>query len=208
MSVSHPLKARSQPSSAGMTWHDYGPIITSNTPRPEDSRPYFGGVGNFNAAWDSANQRWLLLFSEYWIGAAISHDPNGMPETWFKWNGYDQGFSQPGWGGVFTPLPGLESVPGGNPSMSWNVYLNKWLIVYGAWDYGLHISASFDGVTWDPVRYLVGSVDGSRAWYPTLSSEYGPYLSFQQVSLYHADKFEYPDRRKVIKRQIRLNRYD
>jgi hypothetical protein len=53
---------------------------------------------------------------------AVSSDPNGMPQTFWKWNGYDRGFSEPGWGGVYQPLPGLSNVPGGNPSISWFVF--------------------------------------------------------------------------------------
>ena len=51
---------------------------------------------------------------------AVSYDPNGTPQSWYKWNGWDKGFSEPGWGGGYVPLPGLWDVSGGNPSISWN----------------------------------------------------------------------------------------
>jgi hypothetical protein len=63
-------------------------------------------------------------------------------------------------------------------------------MIYSGWDFQLHISASYDGITWDGVRTLTGSVDGSRAWYPTLMSDFGPYISFKDTTLYYADRFQ------------------
>lgn len=158
--------------------------------------------------WDAENKRWIMYFNEHWMGLAISTDPNGMPGSWSKWNGWTYGYNQPGLGGSFVPLPGLADVPGANPSISWNTYLSKFVMVYSGWDYKLHISASHDGIQWDQVRTLTGSVDWTRAWYPTLMSDNGPYISFKDVAIYYADRFHGWDQRKIVKKTLHFQRYD
>src|SRR4051794_33818465 len=106
------------------------------------------------------------------------------------------GFNSPGLGGSFVPAPGLDWVPGSNPSMHWNTYLEKWVIVFNGWDNCLHVSASADGISYDGVRTLTCSMDGTRAWYPNIVSPEGSsYWGRQYVRLYHADRFGWPDGR-------------
>ncbi|KAI9005600.1 hypothetical protein DFJ74DRAFT_773874 [Hyaloraphidium curvatum] len=192
----------------GLTWEDRGVILTSRERRPPDDQPRHGGIGNHVANWDSANRRWIMVFSERFLGVAVSYDPDGAPGSWRKWIGWNRGFLSPGMGGRFLPLPNLASVPGGNPSLHWNTVLQRWVLVWHGWDLKLYVSASDDCLSWDAPRLLTTSVDGSRAWYPTVISWEGNDVAGGESYLYYADKFVPPDRRSVIKRTLRISRND
>ncbi|KAI9023439.1 hypothetical protein DFJ74DRAFT_768045 [Hyaloraphidium curvatum] len=191
----------------GMTWTDYGQIITSPIPRPPDDAPYYGGVGNHDVVWDKGSNRWMLMFSEHQLGIAVSYDPSAMPNSWFKWTG--DGFNSPGLYGSFVASPGLDWVPGSNPSIHWNVYVEKWIVIFNGWDNCLHVSGSDDGIHWEGVRTLTCSMDGSRAWYPNIvSPEGGSYWGGQWMKLYHADRFIWPDVRHLVQRGMNFWRGD
>ncbi|MFH6768820.1 T9SS type A sorting domain-containing protein [Gaetbulibacter aquiaggeris] len=149
----------------GITWETGNQIITSATPKP--ATPTWGGTGDCCVVWDHINNRWLCYYQEQTISMAISTDPKGAPGTWKKY--YFGGFTEDGLGGRQSPLPGLSSAPGGNPSVHWNTYLMKWVMVWHGWNpTNIYISVSADGIVWDTPKSIIVSEIGGRAWYPTI----------------------------------------
>jgi len=149
----------------GKTWISGNQIITSPTTKP--ATPTWGGSGDCCVVWDHINNRWMCYYQENWILMAVSTDPKGAPGTWKKY--YNGAFTEDGLGGQHTKLPGLESASGGNPSVHWNTYLQKWVMVWHGWAPGvIYISFSSDGITWGtPQNIIVSSIAG-KAWYPTI----------------------------------------
>ncbi|MCB9286511.1 MAG: T9SS type A sorting domain-containing protein [Lewinellaceae bacterium] len=158
--------ARTTSNDNGVSWAEGAQIITSSVPRPED--PAWGGTGDNCVIWDDENQRWICYYQEHWLMMAVSYDVEGNPGTWFKY--YNGGFDQPGLGGANSPIPGLQSVPGGNPSVHYNSYLEKFVMVWHSWvSTSIYISTSTDGIAWEQPRLLEpNSGTGRRAWYPTI----------------------------------------
>jgi len=149
----------------GKTWETGKQIITSFNPKP--ATPTWGGTGDCCVVWDHINSRWICYYQEQTISMAISYDPDGAPGTWKKYN--PSGFTEDGLGGWQSPLPGLSSVPGGNPSVHWNTYLKKWVMVWHGWSpANIYISVSANGINWDTPKMIIVSEQGGRAWYPTI----------------------------------------
>ena len=99
---------------------------------------------------------------------AVSYDVEGKPGTWYKY--YNGEFDQPGLGGESSPIPGLQSKPGGNPSVHYNSYLERFVMVWHSWvSTSIYISTSTDGIVWEQPELLEPvSGTGRRAWYPTI----------------------------------------
>ena len=152
-------------SDKGKTWSAGNQIITSPTSKP--ATPTWGGSGDCCVVWDHINNRWMCYYQEHNILMAVSTDPKGAPGTWKKY--YNGAFTENGLGGQHTKLPGLENAPGGNPSVHWNTYLKKWVMVWHGWSPPkIYVSVSEDGVHWEePKSIIVSSISG-RAWYPTI----------------------------------------
>ena len=152
-------------SDKGKTWSTGNQIITSPTAKP--ATPTWGGSGDCCVVWDHINNRWMCYYQEHNILMAVSTEPKGAPGTWKKY--YNGAFTEDGLGGQHTRLPGLENAPGGNPSVHWNTYLEKWVMVWHGWSPPkIYLSVSEDGVHWDePKSIIVSSISG-RAWYPTI----------------------------------------
>jgi hypothetical protein len=112
----------------GKSWTKHGQILT--TPKPVD--PQYGGPANHCVVYDNKNSRWVIFFTDGPITAAISEDPEGKPGTWYKLN--NGSFSEPGLGGKAESLEGLLYYWGGTPSVHFNNYLNKWVMVYHSWE--------------------------------------------------------------------------
>jgi hypothetical protein len=98
---------------------------------------------------------------------AMSEDADGRPGTWEKW--FEGAFTEPGIGGRATPIPQLSGHRGGNPSVLWNTFLKRWVIVWHRWVGDLWISTSEDLMAWSKPKVLLQkpSPEG-RVWYPTL----------------------------------------
>lgn len=58
--------------------------------------------------------------------------------------------------------------------------------MWAGWDLKLWISASTDGLEWDAPRLVTVSVDGTKAWYPTLISWDGNEIGGSETALYYA----------------------
>jgi hypothetical protein len=161
----------------GVTWMKQGAVIVSAEPRP--AQPTGGGAGDFCVIRDEANQRWVCFYPHYTMRMAISSDPEGKQGTWLKYHpeGNDL-FTQPGLGGQDAPLPGLERFPGSNPSVHWNTYLQRWVIVWQTWDYpnpqglpapnSICIATSGDLLHWEDAHVLLVAPARQRNWYPTI----------------------------------------
>jgi hypothetical protein len=169
----------------GRTWAPPQQIISIVEPVPD--KPRWGGEGNPNAVWDAKNNRWLLYFGRHTIRVAQSTDREGRPGTWFKY--YNGSFSEPGLGDRSSPLSCLDRVPGSAPGVSWNSYLNKYVMTFQAYaDKASYITASDDGLTWDCPKLLVSpSAPGRRAWYPTLVGDQTDQETGQTATLYYID---------------------
>lgn len=149
----------------GVTWSNAQQTITSSKPKP--ATPEWGGTGDCCVVWDHINNRWMCYFQEHILSMAISTDPNGAPGTWKKY--YQGDFSEEGLGGQQTVLPGLSQYPGGNPSVHWNTYLSKWVMVWHGWSPPrIYVAVSDDGVSWDNPQSIIVSEEGGNAWYPTI----------------------------------------
>ena len=167
----------------GVTWQNGNQIITSATPKP--ATPTWGGTGDCCVVWDHINNRWLCYYQEHTISMAISTDPKGAPGTWKKY--YFGGFTEDGLGGRQSPLPTLASVPGGNPSVHWNTYLLKWVMVWHGWNpTNIYVSVSSDGINWDTPKSIIVSEIGGRAWYPTIIGDTDVQAG-QVAKIYYAD---------------------
>lgn len=129
----------------GVSWRDGGVIITSSKPRPPNSQAQFGGNGDFGAVWDYFNKQWVVVYAgDYWLGQAISKDPDAKPGSFKKWAGPNFGYRDNGLGGAGFGIgrkqnpdgsqlwgadTGAALRPGSNPGIHFNVVLNKvgWL---------------------------------------------------------------------------------
>jgi hypothetical protein len=173
----------------GETWIEAEKILSCWVPKP--SNPVWGGAGDGCMIWDGANSRWVCIYQEYDIYGlaclhlAISKDPLASPESWLKWDG--QNFTATGLGGRGNPLPELRFHPGANPSLHWNTYLAKWIIVYGGWDNKTYISSTENLIEWSHPMVLIESNQEGRAWYPTIISDAGDTIAGEKATLYYAD---------------------
>jgi hypothetical protein len=157
--------ARTTSNNNGFNWSEGTQIITSSKTKPQALT--WGGVGDNCVIWDHKNNRWLCYYQEHWLMMAVSYDPEGKPGTWFKY--YNGDFNQPGLGGENTAIPGLKSIPGGNPSVHYNSYLERFVMVWHSWvSLSIYISTSTDGITWEEPKLLESKSGSRRAWYPTI----------------------------------------
>lgn len=150
----------------GYTWEDKGPIVTSHTPKPETRT--WGGAGDCCVIWDSVYNRWNCYHQEHNIRLAVSYDPLGAPGTWKKY--YNGEFNEDGLGGMSSPLSDLSGIGGANPSVHWNTFYNKWVMVYHGWDGGIYVTLSSDGVSWEYPKMIISKQSYNR-WYPTIIGE-------------------------------------
>ena len=164
-------------SNNGVTWMKQGAVIVSAEPRPAQRKG--GGAGDFCVIRDETNGRWVCFYPNYTMRMAISADPDGKEGTWLKYHpeGNDL-FTQPGLAGQDAPVPGLEGFPGSNPSVHWNTYLKRWVMVWQTWDYpnpqglpapnSICIATSGDLLHWEDAHVLLAAPAGQRYWYPTI----------------------------------------
>lgn len=154
----------------GVTWTKQGQIITSSTPKP--ATPTWGGNGDSCIIYDSANSRWVAFYQEHFLMTAVSTDPNGAPGTWKKY--YNGSFTEAGLGGRNSPIPSLQGYAGGNPSVTFNSALNRWVMVWHTWEghspspNSIYLSTSTDLFSWETPQLLLAPQGNARYWYPTI----------------------------------------
>lgn len=175
----------------GATWRDPQPIITDTKAKPET--PDWTGLGDGCVIWDETNSRYICYYQgKIASGAnaicmASSSDRTGAPGSWKKWDGSD--FTLPAWeeatglGGENIPVAGLAGVTGANPSVMWNSFLGKWVMVYASWSKVVYMSFSTDGISWSNPEQITGNPT-SPACYPNLISEEGDLEGGETVQMY------------------------
>lgn len=175
----------------GATWRDPQPIITDKDPKP--ATPAWTGLGDGCVVWDSRNSRYICYYQgKVASGAntlcmAASSDPAGAPGTWKKWDG--NGFTieacdgKTGLGGENIAIDNLTSMSGANPSVMWNTYLEKWVMVYATWGKRVVITYSEDALHWSKPVKILGSIK-SPAWYPNLIGADGDLTGGETVKIY------------------------
>lgn len=174
----------------GVTWKNAAPIIT-DTKKPET--PSWSGLGDGCVIRDKVNGRWICYYQgkvssgSNALCMAVSYDANGASGTWKKWDGSDFTVnaydSQTGNGGKNIAIKNLKKVPGCNPSVMWNSYLNMWIMTYASWGKQIYISQSSDAINWSTPVAILGT-SGSPAWYPNMISEEGDAEGGKEVQLY------------------------
>ncbi|WP_242094158.1 T9SS type A sorting domain-containing protein [Aestuariivivens sediminicola] len=187
----------------GLTWGTPELILKHFYDKP--ATPDWSGLGDGCVIYNHLKNRYYCYYTPVFgsvnLSMAISEDPAGAPGTWMKW--YNGSFSQPGIGGFHSPIDGLSGRPGANPSVHWNTYLEKFIIVFHGWNEKLYISASEDGEVWEEPQLLLD--EGSKTWYPvvvgTNSSEGG-----QTVTLYYGNNFQSDGRRTLSYRTLTFNK--
>ena len=83
-------------------------------------------------------------------------------------------FSQPGLGGRNNPILDLFHFPGGNPSVHYNAFLKKWVMVWETWDFSsphpssIWIFTSEDTLHWSSLKVLLAAHGEERLIFPTI----------------------------------------
>lgn len=190
----------------GVSWVPAKQILTSSTPIPAE--PQWGGVNNPVGQFDPASNRWLLWYGgNERIQLAMSPaDASGKPTKWWKY--YNGAFSEPGIGGLTTPLKCLDTKRGTLPSVIWNTYLNKWVMAYHSYgpDFSIYMATSADGITWDCPRLVVkakpSAIAGAvrKAWFPTIVGPGTDKRSGRDAHLYYLDMQQYPGQKPEFTR--------
>lgn len=183
----------------GRTWHDPAPILCDERGlEPEYYHP--AGLGDGCVMWDPVKERYICIYQTL-VGdnsllcMAISEDPEGHSGTWKKWDG--KGFTitgydpKTGFGGFDVAIPNLSSVAGANPSIMWNYYLNKWVMVYHSWSQKVYMTFSDDLVNWsEPIRITLEPTQ--RSWYPNMISEDGGDLrGGKKIRMYFSSNMDF-----------------
>lgn len=186
----------------GLTWGTPELILKQSTNKPD--APEWSGLGDGCVIYNHLNNKYYCYYTPVSgsvnLSMAVSSDPEAAPDSWTKW--YNGSFSQPGIGGLDSPIAGLSSRPGANPSVHWNTYLNKFVMVWHGWNEKLYISASDDGEVWESPQILLD--EGDKTWYPVIvgtdSTKGG-----QTVTLYYGNNFQSDGRRTLSYRTITFN---
>jgi hypothetical protein len=84
--------------------------------------------------------------------------------------------------GFDTPLKNLDKKPGANPSVHYNLFLQRWVIVWYGWDNVLYISSSYDGIMWADPQVLLS--ESSDLKFPNLVGEANK-IGNQKLRLYY-----------------------
>ncbi len=197
----------------GLTWEKGRRILSGTDPKPENpaGQGESYGLGDGCVVWNEGLKAWICYYSGYcndpgnfMITMACSEDPAGEAGTWKKWDG--QGFSAEGCnqqtqlGGENTKIANLDAYAGGNPSVMWNHYLNKWVMVFHSWGRFICLSTSPDGIAWETPTLL--DLGDDSAMYPNLISEEGDLTGGQAVRLYYAADMNELGQRSLAWRKV------
>ena len=189
----------------GLTWEPGKRILAPSYPKPQE--PAWVGLGDGCVVWNANRQQYICYYQEVEAGGicmAASSDPDGAPGTWKKWDGED--FTLDGCdqetqiGGRPVLIEGLKSVCGSSPSVMWNDYLQKWMMVYTKWGGDIYLSLSIDGIDWSvPTLILAEPI---KPLYPNLVSEDGDFVGEKKVRLYYSKDQQENGIRQLAYREI------
>lgn len=187
----------------GLTWGAPVPILKHLENKPET--PSWSGLGDGCVIYNHLKNRYYCYYTpasgSTTISMAVSSVPDGAPGSWYKW--YNGEFSQPGIGGLQTPVAELSSRPGANPSVHWNTYLNRFVMVWHGWDGKIYISTSEEGEVWETPQLLID--EGSKTWYPVVVGD-DSVQGGQTVTLYYARNFQSDGRRTMSYRTLTFSK--
>lgn len=205
-------------SDGGKTWNKSAKIISGPDPKPAtgegNGKSY--GLGDGCVVWNEARKQWICYYSGYCndpadfvISMAASSDPEGRPGTWKKWDGKDftaEGCNQEtGLGGLNTKIVNLHLFRGGNPSVSWNTVLERWVMTYHTWGRNIVISYSEDGISWSVPETIIGhTLEEGGSMYPNIISEDGDLTCGSEFRIYYSADMDHYGIRDIVFRVIRL----
>ena len=184
----------------GVSWSKEGMILGVPDLKPQypnenisiSSAP-FGGIGNHCTVLDNhsnpSQPAWVTFFpminptglsTGHGITAARTTDPNAARANWYAYYNGSFATQQESNEGSDSPLPGLDGPAGSdydhfalsNPSVHWNTYLNRWVLVAATWDLSkimisYSTSASISGGWTEPVQ-VITAPSGSTLRYATI----------------------------------------
>jgi len=187
-------------SDKGLSWDNGTKIISSPDPKPEigegGGKSY--GLGDGCVVWNKSRKQWICYYSGYCadpgdflISMAASSDGKAMPGTWKKWDGsgfHSQACDQKsGLGAQNIRIEGLKNFHGGNPSVSWNTQIRKWIMTYHTWGREIVMSVSDDGISWSEPFAIIGSeLEKGGAMYPNIISSEGDLESGSEFRIYYS----------------------
>lgn len=154
----------------GQTWSKLGRIITSAYPK--NSGLLFGkavqGVGEPGLVVESTGHYLYLYYTQHHrrrqicLARADLREGPPLPGRWRKYWGED--FSQPGLGGLESPIISVASGGALFPHPTYSVVLNRYLIVFNVDrlndpnSSGIYVAHSKDGLRWsEPSRLVQGN---------------------------------------------------
>jgi len=188
-------------SNEGVSWGTGENYQFLTPPYSKPQIPYWSGDGDACVVRDDANNRWLCYYvavqfvngapkpnESPMICVASSSDANGWVGTWKKWDG--SGFNKAGLGGIDTPISSLSGVPGANPSVHWNTYLNRWVMVWHSWGGDIYISTSNNGTVWSMPQLIIDE-GSTKLYYPTIIGTTDE-LGGNSVKLYYGAETNVP----------------
>lgn len=175
----------------GKTWTTGEKILNVNYPKPDN--PTWSGLGDGCVVYNPKLDKYICYYSahiqdeDFKICMAASAADDGASGSWKKWDGNDftiSGFdSSTGLGGVDHKIEGLSSIAGANPSVMWNEYLKRWVMVYSNWTKVIYMSTSEDGLNWEKPMKMPDIEE--PATYPNLISYKGDLEGSVIVRLYY-----------------------
>jgi hypothetical protein len=140
----------------GLTWVRQGQVISSRTPASQFDCTTAWGAQNPSVI-PSPDGRYLYMYYQDPIKngegliqlARATIESDGKPGSWFKYN--NGTFSEPGLGGKSTGIGpwSPEFSCTWQPSVSFNRYLNRYLMTCLGGDYMWNVITSADGITWE-----------------------------------------------------------
>ena len=192
----------------GLTWEPGKCILSANSPKPQEAA--WTGLGDGCVVWNAERQQYICYFQEVEAGGmcmAASSDPEGAAGTWKKWDGEDftiEGCNQETHlGGKGVMIKPLDEVPGSSPSVMWNNYLNRWVMVYTKWGGDVYLSQSLDGIEWSsPILILSEPI---KPLYPNLVSDEGDVVGGKNLRLYYSRNQNTWGKRELAYRTIEFD---
>lgn len=164
----------------GLTWTRHGQVVTGITAQPTANFPR-ATLGALSPSVIVANGFYYMFYVDlgFQTGPDVIHvarasvSSGGAPGAWQKWR--NGSFSEPGIGGSSTAVQGREVGAATQatflqyPSVTWNTYLQKYLMVFQAND-GVYYSTSSDLTTWTPQGQIMAFGGSSAYSRPTFLS--------------------------------------